>query len=58
VVSKGDKDVPFSAAEMAWQRFKSKSDAVYLKSVSEELDHTQALPLVLKEQLLFFKDHD
>lgn len=53
--SKGDRDLPYHAAEMAYEVFSQKSDLVSIKSVSDTLDHIQAHPYVLKEQVEFFK---
>lgn len=58
VGTKGDKDLPYSAAEFAYARLKQQSDLVYIKSVSDVLDHIEALPFVLKEALDFFKQYD
>jgi pimeloyl-ACP methyl ester carboxylesterase len=54
VGTKGDHDVPYHGAEIAYEVFKSKSNQVYIKHVSEVLDHLQAFPLVTKAQLEFF----
>jgi len=56
--TKGDHDVPYHGAEMAYEVFKSKSDQVYIKSVSDVLDHIAAFPLVTKAQLEFFQEYD
>ncbi len=58
VGTKGDHDVPFHGAEIAYEVLKNKSDKVYIKSVSDNLDHLQAFPLVMKEQVEFFKRYD
>ncbi len=58
VGSKGDHDVPFHGAELAYDVLKQKSDKVILKSVSDVFDHLQAFPSVVKEQLDFFKKYD
>lgn len=58
VGTKGDQDVPFAGAEMAYAVFKQKSNDVRIKSVSDVLDHIQAYPLVTLEQLKFFKQYD
>jgi len=58
VGTKGDHDVPFSGAEMAYQFFRKYSDQVWIKSVSDTLDHVQAHPYILKEQIDFFKQYD
>lgn len=55
VGSKGDRDLPYRAAEMAYEIFSQKSDLVSIKSVSDTLDHIQAHPYVLKEQVEFFQ---
>ncbi|MDP1602838.1 MAG: alpha/beta hydrolase [Legionella sp.] len=57
VGTKGDNDVPYEGAEIAYNVLKSKSDNVYIKHVSDVLDHVEALPFVLKEQLEFFKHY-
>lgn len=57
VGSKGDHDLPFHGAEIAYGVLKAKSDKVYLKSVSDVLDHIQAFPFVTKEQLDFFRQY-
>lgn len=56
--TKGDHDVPYHGAEIAYQALKARSDKVYLKHVSDVLDHIQAFPLVTKEQLKFFKQYE
>lgn len=56
--TKGDKDVPYHGSELAFDVFSKLSDFVYIKSVSDQLDHVSAAPLVLKEQLNFFKQYD
>lgn len=58
VGTRGDKDLPYHGAEMAYQEFKKQSDTVYIKSVSDVLDHIQAMPYVMKEQLEFFKQYN
>jgi hypothetical protein len=58
VGSKGDGDVPFHGAEIAYKQLKQLSDKVYIKSVSDVLDHIQAAPFVIKEQLAFFQQYD
>lgn len=58
VGSRGDHDLPFRGAELAYSMLKIKSDKVFLKSVSNVLDHIQAFPFVTKEQLKFFKQYD
>nr|WP_232051900.1 alpha/beta hydrolase [Aquicella siphonis] len=58
VGTKGDHNVPYHGAEIAYQQLKSKSDMVYIKHVSDVLDHVQAAPFVLKEQLEFFKRYE
>ncbi|KTD82519.1 alpha/beta hydrolase family protein [Legionella waltersii] len=58
VGTKGDKDVPYAGAEMAYEVFKQHSDFVWIKSVSNTLDHVQAHPFVLKEQLEFFQQYE
>jgi hypothetical protein len=58
VGTKGDKDVPYAGAEMAYEVFRQHSDFVWIKSVSDTLDHVQAHPFVLKEQLEFFQKYE
>lgn len=58
VGTKGDKDLPYHGAELAYEVLKSKSENVFIKSVSDTLDHVQASPFVLKEQLEFFKHYE
>lgn len=58
VGTKGDHDVPYHGAEIAYQFLKQHSNSVYIKSVSDVLDHLQAFPVVMKEQLAFFKQQD
>ncbi|WP_133139837.1 alpha/beta hydrolase family protein [Legionella genomosp. 1] len=55
--TKGDKDVPYHGSEIAYDAFRKLSDAVFIKSVSDTQDHTEAAPYVLKEQLDFFKQY-
>lgn len=52
--TKGDHDVPYHGAEIAYEVLKSKSDKVYIQSVSDVLDHIQAFPVVTRVQLEFF----
>lgn len=54
VGTKGDHDVPYHGAELAYQVFSSKSKAVTIQSVSDVMDHIEAFPSVLKAQLAFF----
>lgn len=58
VGTKGDKDVPYHGAELAYEVFKNKSEQVFIKSVSNTLDHIEAFPYALKEQLEFFKQYE
>ncbi|MGQ3890703.1 alpha/beta hydrolase family protein [Legionella sp. CNM-4043-24] len=58
VGTKGDKDVPYTGAEIAYETFKKLSDLVWIKSVSDTLDHVQAHPFILKEQLEFFSQYE
>lgn len=58
VGTKGDHDVPYHGAEIAYQAFSKLSDFVWIKSVSDTLDHGQAHPFVLKEQIEFFRQFD
>jgi hypothetical protein len=55
--TKGDHDLPYHGAEIAYQSLKKQSDEVYIKSVSDVLDHIQAAPFVLLGQLEFFKQY-
>lgn len=55
VGTKGDADVPYHSAEIAYSELSKKSNQVFIKSVSDTLDHIQANPYVTKEQLLFFQ---
>lgn len=56
--SKGDLDLPYHGAEIAYENLKKQSDVVYIKHVSEVLDHLQAFPYVMKEQLEFFSRYE
>lgn len=58
VGTKGDHDVPYRGAEIAYEELRTKSDKVSLQSVSDTLDHIAAFPLVTKAQLEFFKQYD
>jgi hypothetical protein len=58
VGTKGDLDLPYHGAEIAYEVLKQKSDQVYIKSVSDTLDHLQAFPYVLKEELAFFQQYN
>lgn len=58
VGTKGDHDVPYHGAELAYEVLRAKSDKVILQSVSNDLDHLTAFPLVTKAQLDFFKQYD
>ncbi|CEG58637.1 alpha/beta hydrolase family protein [Legionella fallonii] len=58
VGTKGDRDVPYHGAEIAYDNFIQFSDSVFIKSVSDVLDHSGAAPYILKEQLMFFKKYD
>lgn len=58
VGTKGDHDVPYHGAEIAYDVFKTKTDKVYMKSVSDVLDHITAFPVITREQLAFFKQYD
>ncbi|MCW8397271.1 alpha/beta hydrolase [Legionella sp. PATHC038] len=55
VGTKGDKDVPYHGAELAYDQFTKYSSAVYIQSVSDTLDHRDAAPYVFYEMLQFFK---
>lgn len=57
VGTKGDRNVPYHGAELAYEKLKSLSDTVYIKHVSDVLDHSEAGPLVMKAQLEFFKQY-
>lgn len=57
VGSKGDRDVPYRGAEIAYEQLKRQSNEVYIKSVSDTFDHKEALPFVINEQLEFFKQN-
>lgn len=56
--TKGDHDVPYHGAEIAYNVLKQKSDLVSLKSVSDELDHLQAFPYITKAQMEFFQQYE
>ncbi|MCW8416792.1 alpha/beta hydrolase [Fluoribacter dumoffii] len=56
VGTKGDKDVPYHGAEIAYNQFRKYSSAVFIQSVSDTLDHRDAGPYVFYEMLRFFKD--
>lgn len=58
VGTKGDHDLPFLGSEVAYRTFKQTSNQVYIKSVSDVLDHIQAFPYVLNEELAFFKKYN
>lgn len=58
VGTRGDKDVPYHGSEIAYDSFSKLSDFVYIKSVSDQLDHGEAGSFVLKEQLDFFKQYE
>ncbi|MCW8445503.1 alpha/beta hydrolase [Fluoribacter gormanii] len=55
VGTKGDRDVPYHGAEMAYEQFKKSGSAVFIQSVSDTLDHRDAGPYVFYEMLQFFK---
>ncbi|WP_031564016.1 alpha/beta hydrolase family protein [Legionella wadsworthii] len=55
VGTKGDKDVPYHGAELAYEQFKRHRDDVTLLSVSDTLDHRDAGPYIFLEMLQFFK---
>ncbi|WP_165831578.1 alpha/beta hydrolase family protein [Legionella qingyii] len=55
VGTKGDTDVPYHGAEIAYEQFKKSGSAVFIKSVSDTLDHRDASPYVFYEMLQFFK---
>lgn len=56
--TKGDHDVPYHGAEIAYDVLKKKSDLVYIKSVSDVLDHLQAFTYITKEQVEFFQQYE
>lgn len=56
--TKGDLDVPYHGAEIAYEVLKQKSDLVYIKSISDVLDHLQAFPYITKEQMEFFQRYE
>lgn len=58
VGTKGDQDVPYHGAEIAYQVLSHQNDFVSIQSVSDSLDHVQALPFVLKEQVEFFNHYN
>lgn len=58
VGTQGDKDLPYHGAEIAYKALKRKSDQVHIKNVSDVLDHIEAFPYVMKEQLEFFKAYE
>lgn len=55
VGTKGDRDVPYHGAEIAYEQFTKYSSAVFIQSVSDTLDHRNASPYVFYEMLQFFK---
>ncbi|MGM9452818.1 alpha/beta hydrolase family protein [Legionella bozemanae] len=55
VGTKGDRDVPYHGAEIAYEQFTKYSSAVFIQSVSDTLDHRDAGPYVFYEMLQFFK---
>lgn len=55
VSSKGDRELPYHGAEIAYQQFSKRGQDVFLKSVSDEMDHSAAGPYVLLEQVKFFQ---
>ena len=57
VGTKGDHDVPYHGSEIAYEVLKKKSNNVHIKSVSDVLDHIEAGPYVMKEQLEFFQKY-
>ncbi|WP_058513568.1 alpha/beta hydrolase family protein [Legionella santicrucis] len=57
VGTKGDKDVPYSGAEIAYNQLIQHNSEVFIKSVSDQLDHIEALPYVLSEMIKFFKQY-
>lgn len=56
--TKGDHDVPYHGAEIAYEVLRAKSNLVQMQSVSDVLDHLQAFPVVTKAQLEFFKRYE
>lgn len=57
VGTKGDKDVPYYGAEIAYNQFVQRNSSVFIKSVSDHLDHKEAAPYVLAEMIRFFKQY-
>lgn len=57
VGTKGDHDVPYHGSEIGYEHFSQRSDKVWIKSVSDNLDHVQAMPYILKEQIDFFRKY-
>ncbi|WP_454782211.1 alpha/beta hydrolase family protein [Legionella sp. WA2022007384] len=55
VGTKGDRDVPYHGAEMAYEQFRNAGSNVFIHSVSDTLDHRDAGPYVFYEMLRFFK---
>jgi hypothetical protein len=57
VGTKGDQDVPYLGAELAYKVLKKNSEMVTMMSVSDVYDHLQAFPLVTRAQLAFFQQN-
>ncbi|WP_115705861.1 alpha/beta hydrolase [Legionella sainthelensi] len=57
VGTKGDKDVPYHGAEIAYTQFVQHNSPVFIKSVGDYLDHKEAAPYVLSEMIRFFKQY-
>ncbi|KTD14127.1 secreted protein [Legionella gratiana] len=55
--TKGDKDVPYYGAEIAYNQFVQNNSEVFIKSVSDHFDHKEAAPYVLSEIIHFFKQY-
>ncbi|WP_454784553.1 alpha/beta hydrolase family protein [Legionella sp. WA2024007413] len=55
VGTKGDRDVPYHGAEIAYEQFRKTGRNVFIHSVSDTLDHRDAGPYVFYEMLQFFK---
>ena len=56
--TKGDHDVPYHGAEIAYKKLKLRSNTIFIRHVSDVLDHVQAFPIVTKEQLKFFRQYE
>lgn len=56
VGTKGDKDVPYHGAEIAYTQFVQHNSPVFIKSVGDYLDHKEAAPYVLSEMIRFLNN--